>query len=196
MKACIANKLRAKKGTLPPNVAPLIDSSFQGASSAPRGRSSGNLGDSSAPLEPAPAISPVAPASIVPPIEIPSEDTEVAGEEVQSTAYTKPYTAKSLAEKAKSKAKRKAKQATDKEEEGKHLKLVAELTECWKGTRAELRTPKCVSAEMEGEKLVPDWAISAQSSVLKTHVGQDSWELYKACLLAQDQATLVPTAHV
>ncbi|KAK4412859.1 hypothetical protein Salat_2933100 [Sesamum alatum] len=27
------------------------------------------------------------------------------------------------------------------------------------------------------------------------HVGQDSWKLYKACLLAPDQATLVPTAH-
>ncbi|KAK4434780.1 hypothetical protein Salat_0640900 [Sesamum alatum] len=212
MQACIANRLRAKKGTLPPNVAPLTDSSLQGASSAPRGRSSGHLGDSSTPLEPAPAISSAAPAS----------------GEVESAAHTQPYASKSPAEKTKSKGKevaegpsepkkrkrkhkgshssisskrskshsekRRAKQAANKEEE-KHLKLVAELTECWKGNRAKLRTPKCVSAEMEGEKLVPDWAISAQSSVLKTHVGQDSWELYKAYLLARDQAALVPTAH-
>ncbi|KAK4412858.1 hypothetical protein Salat_2933000 [Sesamum alatum] len=162
----------------------------EGASSAPRGRSSGHLSDFSAPLEPAHAISPVAPASAVPLIEVPSEDTEVVGEEVESAARTQPYAAKSPAEKAKSKGKevaegpsepkkhkrkhkgshssrlskrsksrsekRKAKQAADKEEEEKHLKLVAELTECWKGTRTELRTPKCVFAKMEGEKLVPD----------------------------------------
>ncbi|KAK4412403.1 hypothetical protein Salat_2887300 [Sesamum alatum] len=48
---------------------------------------------------------------------------------------------------------------------------------------------------MEGEKLIPDWAISGQSSILKTHMGQDSWEMYNACLLPRDQATLVPTAH-
>ncbi|KAK4422959.1 hypothetical protein Salat_1878500 [Sesamum alatum] len=218
MQARIANKLRAKKGTLPPNIAPLTNSLLQGASS-----------DSSAPLEPAPVISPVvAPASAVPAIEIPSKDTEVAGEEVDSAARTQPYATKPPAEKAKSKGKevaegprepkkckrkhkgsrsskssersksrsdkRKAKQAVDKAEEDKNLKLVAELTECWKGTRTELQTPKCVSAEMEGEKLVPDWAISAQSSILKTHVGQDFWELYKPCLLPRDQATLVPTA--
>ncbi|KAK4434332.1 hypothetical protein Salat_0596000 [Sesamum alatum] len=151
MQARITNRLRAKKGTLPPNVAPLTDSSLQRASSAPRGHSSGHLGDSLAPLEPTPTISPIA-ALAVPAIEIPSEDTEVAGEESKSRSE-----------------KRKAKQAADKEEENKNLKLVADLTECWKGTRTELWTPKCVSAKMEGEKLVPDWAISAQSSVLKTH---------------------------
>ncbi|KAK4417211.1 hypothetical protein Salat_2546700 [Sesamum alatum] len=215
MQARIANRLRAKKGTLPPNVAPLTDSSQQGASSAPK-----------APIEPTLAISP-APAA--PAIEIPSEDTEVAGEEVDSAARTQPYTTKSPTQKAKSKEKevaegpsepkkrkrkhrgsrssrsskrsksrsdkRKAKQAADKAEEAANLKLVAELTEWWKGACTELQTPKCVSAEMEGEKLVPGWAISTQSSVLKTHVGQDSWELYKACLLPRDQATLVPTAH-
>ncbi|KAK4425472.1 hypothetical protein Salat_1741200 [Sesamum alatum] len=42
---------------------------------------------------------------------------------------------------------------------------------------------------MEGEKLNPDWAISARSSVLRTHVGQDSFELYKACYLERDQAS-------
>ncbi|KAK4424969.1 hypothetical protein Salat_1690500 [Sesamum alatum] len=204
IQARIANGLRTKKGTLPPNVVPQIDSSQPGASSAPGGRSSMNLGDSSAPLEPAPAISPP-PAPPIPAIEIANGDTEVAGEEVDYVARTQPYTAKSPTDKTKSKGKesakgpsepkkrkrkhmssgssrsnkrsksrsekRKAKQAANKAEEVENLKLVAKLTEWWKGARTELRTPKCVSAEMEGEKLVLDWAISAQSSVLKTHVG-------------------------
>ncbi|KAK4428408.1 hypothetical protein Salat_1140400 [Sesamum alatum] len=48
---------------------------------------------------------------------------------------------------------------------------------------------------MEGEKLIPDWAISSQSLVLKSLLGQDYWELYRCFLLPHDQAVLVPTAH-
>ncbi|KAK4416499.1 hypothetical protein Salat_2475400 [Sesamum alatum] len=48
---------------------------------------------------------------------------------------------------------------------------------------------------MEGEKLNPDWAISARSSVLRTLVGQDSFELYKTCCLDRDQVLLAQTAH-
>ncbi|KAK4421683.1 hypothetical protein Salat_2118900 [Sesamum alatum] len=48
---------------------------------------------------------------------------------------------------------------------------------------------------MDGEKLNPDWAISARSSVLRTLVGQDSFELYKACCLDRDQILLAQTAH-
>ncbi|KAK4417031.1 hypothetical protein Salat_2528600 [Sesamum alatum] len=110
MQARIAIRLRSKKGTLPPNVAPLTDSSQPRASSAPRGRSFGNLGDSSPHLDPVPAVSPVPATSplLAPPIaaiEIASGDTYEAGEEVDSAARTQPYTAKSPCEKAKSKGK-------------------------------------------------------------------------------------------
>ncbi|KAK4434753.1 hypothetical protein Salat_0638200 [Sesamum alatum] len=65
----------------------------------------------------------------------------------------------------------------------------------WKQAREELRAPSSRTAEMVGDKLDPDWAISARSSVLRSLVGQDSWELYKACLLECDQVLLAQTAH-
>ncbi|KAL0427340.1 UNVERIFIED_CONTAM: hypothetical protein Slati_2908800 [Sesamum latifolium] len=49
---------------------------------------------------------------------------------------------------------------------------------------------------MEGERLIPDWALSARKSVLMTHVGQDSWEMYKSSLLPRDQALLAPYSHI
>ncbi|KAK4438838.1 hypothetical protein Salat_0218400 [Sesamum alatum] len=61
--------------------------------------------------------------------------------------------------------------------------------------REDLKTPIRKVAEMKGEKLNPDWAISARSSVLRTHVGQDSFELYKACCLERDQVLLAQTAY-
>ncbi|KAK4435008.1 hypothetical protein Salat_0663800 [Sesamum alatum] len=48
---------------------------------------------------------------------------------------------------------------------------------------------------MEGEKLNADWAISSRSLVLRTLVGQDSFELYKTCCLDLDQVLLAQTAH-
>ncbi|KAK4421188.1 hypothetical protein Salat_2069300 [Sesamum alatum] len=42
---------------------------------------------------------------------------------------------------------------------------------------------------MSGEKLIPDWAISSQSFVLRSLMGQDFWELYKACCLDHQVAT-------
>ncbi|KAK4425107.1 hypothetical protein Salat_1704500 [Sesamum alatum] len=49
---------------------------------------------------------------------------------------------------------------------------------------------------MDGEKMNPDWVISARSSVLRTLVGQDSFELYNACCLDRDQILLAQTAHM
>ncbi|KAK4419823.1 hypothetical protein Salat_2395200 [Sesamum alatum] len=175
MQARIANRLRAKKGTLPPNVAPLIDFSNQGASSVPKGRSSGNLGDSSVPIEPTLAISPVpSPVrattasrflvrkprpqvrkwiqmlalNLTPPNPLPRKLIQRGRRPLRVLANPRS----------------KGKAGCGKAEEAENLKLVAELTEWWKGARTELRPPKCVSVGMEGEKLVPDWAISAQSS--------------------------------
>ncbi|KAK4433286.1 hypothetical protein Salat_1090900 [Sesamum alatum] len=82
--------------------------------------------------------------------------------------------------------------ATEEEENTKHLK---DLVAWWKQAREDLKTPSSKVAEMEGEKLNPDRAISARSSVLRTHVGQNSFELYKACCLECDQVLLAQTAH-
>ncbi|KAK4428258.1 hypothetical protein Salat_1125400 [Sesamum alatum] len=80
---------------------------------------------------------------------------------------------------------RAAKDAAEEAENTKHYK---EMLTWWKQAREELRLPNSRTAEMEGDKLDPGWAISARSSVLRSLVGQDSWELYKACLLERDQA--------
>ncbi|KAK4425112.1 hypothetical protein Salat_1705000 [Sesamum alatum] len=122
MQARIANRLRAKKGTLPPNIAPLTDSSQPGASSAPGGRSSGNLGNSSTPLELAPTISPIPALAPIPAIEIASGDTEVAGKALASLRSARESTrALAAADPANGASrvlkKRKAKQAVDKAEE-------------------------------------------------------------------------------
>ncbi|KAK4437033.1 hypothetical protein Salat_0037200 [Sesamum alatum] len=69
------------------------------------------------------------------------------------------------------------------------------LTSPASAAREELRIPSSRTAEMEGEKLDPGWAISARSSMLRSLVGQDSWELYKACLLERDQVLLAQTSH-
>ncbi|KAK4426470.1 hypothetical protein Salat_1415600 [Sesamum alatum] len=78
-----------------------------------------------------------------------------------------------------------AKDATEEKENTRHLK---EMVIWWRQAREELKAPSNRTAEMVGEKLDPSWAISARSSVLHSLVGQDSWELYKACLIERDQA--------
>ncbi|KAK4426993.1 hypothetical protein Salat_1468100 [Sesamum alatum] len=88
--------------------------------------------------------------------------------------------------------KRKPKEAAEEEENNKHFK---DLVACWKDSCEALKTSSNKVAEMEGEKLDPKWAISACSSVLRTHVDQDSFELYKACCLDRDQVLLAQTAH-
>ncbi|KAK4421978.1 hypothetical protein Salat_2148500 [Sesamum alatum] len=154
MQARIANRLRAKKGTLPPNVAPLTDSSQQRASSAPKGRSSGHLGDSLAPLEPILAISPpTAPASAVPAIEIPSEDTEVAGEEVDSAARTQPYVTKPPAEKAKSKGKEVAEGPSEpKKRKRKHKSSRSSRLSKWSKSRSDKKKAKQAADKAEEAK--------------------------------------------
>ncbi|KAK4423279.1 hypothetical protein Salat_1910700 [Sesamum alatum] len=52
--------------------------------------------------------------------------------------------------------KRKARQAAAKVEEVENFRLIRELTEWWKVSREELRTPTCKSIEMEGEKRILD----------------------------------------
>ncbi|KAK4413508.1 hypothetical protein Salat_2763400, partial [Sesamum alatum] len=73
----------------------------------------------------------------------------------------------------------------------KHLK---ELVVWWKEAHEELRYHSHKVAEMDGEKLNPDWAISSRSFVLRTLVGHDSLELYKTYYLDRDQVLLAQTA--
>ncbi|KAK4428623.1 hypothetical protein Salat_1162100 [Sesamum alatum] len=171
MQARIANRLRSKKGTLPLSIAPQTDSSQPEASSllSAGGLSLGNLVYSSAPNDPALTISPSPIAEQAPPfaIGIASGDIEAKskGKEVvegpsepkkHKRRHHKSSRSNKSSKRSKSRSeKRKAKQAAEKAKEVENLKLVQELTEWWKGACEELRTPKCVSAEMEGEKLVP-----------------------------------------
>ncbi|KAK4430809.1 hypothetical protein Salat_0842600 [Sesamum alatum] len=87
---------------------------------------------------------------------------------------------------------RAAKDAAEEKENTNHLK---EMMVWWKHAREELKASSSTTTEMEGEKLIPDWAISTRSSVLRSLVGQDSWELYKACLLERDQVLFAQTAY-
>ncbi|KAK4415242.1 hypothetical protein Salat_2631500 [Sesamum alatum] len=81
---------------------------------------------------------------------------------------------------------RAAKDAAKEEENTKHFK---DLVTWWKQAREDFKTPSRRVAKMEGEKLNPDWAISARNFVLRTLVGQDSFELYKTCCQDRDQAS-------
>ncbi|KAL2226078.1 UNVERIFIED_CONTAM: hypothetical protein Sindi_1966500 [Sesamum indicum] len=88
------------------------------------------------------------------------------------------------------------KSKADSSAESENLKVVDELTAWWRETQKDLQSPSYSPAAMEGERLIPNWAISGQSSVLKTHVGKDSWELYKSTILPRDQALLAPMSYI
>ncbi|KAK4438187.1 hypothetical protein Salat_0152900 [Sesamum alatum] len=85
--------------------------------------------------------------------------------------------------------------AKDAAEEEENTKQFQEQVAWWKQAREDFKTSSSGVAEMDGEKMNPEWAISARSSVLCTLVGQDSFELYKACCLDRDQVLLAQTAH-
>ncbi|KAL2252541.1 UNVERIFIED_CONTAM: hypothetical protein Sindi_0048800 [Sesamum indicum] len=48
---------------------------------------------------------------------------------------------------------------------------------------------------MSGERLIPNWAISISSSVLRTRAGQDSWELYRAACLERNLVISAQTSY-
>ncbi|KAK4417002.1 hypothetical protein Salat_2525700 [Sesamum alatum] len=85
--------------------------------------------------------------------------------------------------------------AKDAAVEEENTKQFQEQVAWWKQAREDFKTSSSRVAEMDGEKLNPDWAISARSSVLRTLVGQDSFELYKASCLDRDHILLAQTAH-
>ncbi|KAL2237265.1 UNVERIFIED_CONTAM: hypothetical protein Sindi_0918200 [Sesamum indicum] len=76
-------------------------------------------------------------------------------------------------------------------EEARNMELFNDVSKCWKKAREELRFPHHLSAQLNGDKLVPDWKISSNSTVLSTLSGHDSWELYEAICPPRDQAALL-----
>ncbi|KAK4425068.1 hypothetical protein Salat_1700400 [Sesamum alatum] len=87
---------------------------------------------------------------------------------------------------------RAAKDAAEEEENTRHFK---DQVTWWKQAREDFKTSSSRVSEMDGEKLNPNWANSARSSVLRTLVSQDSFELYKTCCFDCDQVLLAQTAH-
>ncbi|KAL2248306.1 UNVERIFIED_CONTAM: hypothetical protein Sindi_2682900 [Sesamum indicum] len=71
------------------------------------------------------------------------------------------------------------------------LEMLSDISECWRKAREDLRAPNHPMAARVGEKFVPDWNVSPNSSVLGSHSGQESWELYNATCLPFDQAALI-----
>ncbi|KAL2235295.1 UNVERIFIED_CONTAM: hypothetical protein Sindi_1261700 [Sesamum indicum] len=145
------------------------------------------------------------------PIEITSGDSDPTAEGSNEESDPEPLIrrkskGKEVAAKPKTKCKsprsspsssrNKAKAAASRAKEEENLKVVNKLIAWSKEAQVELQSPSYGPIKMEGDKLIPYWTISAQSSVLKTHVGQNSWELYKSTLLSRDQALLTPLSRI
>lgn len=87
-----------------------------------------------------------------------------------------------------------AKLAADRIGEPENWRRFATFQEVWQQTR-DKRSHSARIAEMSGEKWVPDWKISKNSSVLWTLAGQDSWKIYRVACLERDQIILAQTSH-
>ncbi|KAI3457204.1 hypothetical protein Pfo_013867 [Paulownia fortunei] len=49
--------------------------------------------------------------------------------------------------------------------------------------------------DLGDNKYIPDWKVSMSSSILNSRVNEESYELYKACLLFGDQTVLAGVSH-
>ncbi|KAK4417099.1 hypothetical protein Salat_2535400 [Sesamum alatum] len=88
------------------------------------------------------------------------------------------------------------KKATVEADEVECLKFLKEMQEWWKANREELRSPSQRAVEMVGDRRIPDWVISTQSSILQSHLGQDSWELFKIILCFYFWPQFIPECSV
>ncbi|KAK4421753.1 hypothetical protein Salat_2125900 [Sesamum alatum] len=179
-----ANRLCAKKGTLPPSVVPQTDSSQPNASTTHSigGRSLGTLGTS---------------IGLNTPIPPSSSAIEVAGEETESTARTQPYSPKPHTTKPPSKGKKIAEGPSEpKKRQRKNCSKDSRSSRSSKWSQAPSKKRKVKEAAEEAESLkLISKVIECQNSILNPFVGQDSWELYQSCLLPRDQVVLAPTAY-
>ncbi|KAL2250222.1 UNVERIFIED_CONTAM: hypothetical protein Sindi_2495900 [Sesamum indicum] len=204
MMARIANKTRAKKGTLPPSV----DRELKRAAAATKEKSkervptptpsSTDATASEQPSTPLKARDQI-PDEQVEVVEI-SEDRELKRRRGKRTAIPKAVTigeqtiepTESRSDPSSRSTKQgrpEAKLAADWVAKPESRKRFATFQEAWQRTRDE-RPASARKAKMSGEKWVLDWNISKNSSVLRTFAGQDSWEVYKAACLKRDQVIL------
>ncbi|KAL2226665.1 UNVERIFIED_CONTAM: hypothetical protein Sindi_2025200 [Sesamum indicum] len=201
MLAKIANKARAKQGTLPPS----IDRELKRAATAAKG-----ISKECAPTPtPSPATATVS-DQLTFPIEVRdhTHDEQVEVVEIsedhglkrkrgkeKATFVAEPTESRSdPSSRAARQDRLEAKLAADRAAEPENRWRFATFQEVWQQIRVEQSTSAGV-AEMSGEKWVPDWKISKNSSVLQTLAGQDSWEIYRAACLERDQIILTQTSH-
>ncbi|KAL2245793.1 UNVERIFIED_CONTAM: hypothetical protein Sindi_2847500 [Sesamum indicum] len=74
------------------------------------------------------------------------------------------------------------------------MEVLNDIATCWRKAREDLRAPNHPSAELNGEKFVPDWKVSSNSTVLGSQSDQETWELYHASCLPRNQAALLQTS--
>ncbi|KAL2235916.1 UNVERIFIED_CONTAM: hypothetical protein Sindi_1323800 [Sesamum indicum] len=79
-------------------------------------------------------------------------------------------------------------------EERRNMEMLNDVTNYWHKVCEDLQTPNHLIAELNGEKLIPDWKVSSNSTVLGSQSGQETWELYNASCLPRDQATVLQTS--
>ncbi|KAL2232445.1 UNVERIFIED_CONTAM: hypothetical protein Sindi_1424500, partial [Sesamum indicum] len=203
MFARLANKTRAKKGTLPPSV----DRELKQTTIAAKGKSKVRV----ATPTPSPNVAaseqstPTTTRDHTPDKQVEVEVVEISEDrglkrkrakeaaipEAESTHFTESQSDPSS--RSAKQGRLEAKLAADRVAEPENKRKFATLQEAWQKTRDE-RPATARRAEMSGEKWVPDWNISKNSSVLRTFAGQDSWEVYKAACLECDQVILAQTS--
>ncbi|KAL2252785.1 UNVERIFIED_CONTAM: hypothetical protein Sindi_0073200 [Sesamum indicum] len=183
MLARIANKTRAKKGTLPPSV----DRELKRAAAAAKAKSKERAptptpSSTDATTSEQPSTSVEArdhtPDEQVEVVEI-SEDWGLKRKRGREAAIPEAETVEPTesrsdpSSRSTRQGKLEAKLAADRVAEPESRRRFSTFQEAWQRTRDE-RPSSARSAEMSGEKWVPDWKISKNSSVLRTFAGQDS----------------------
>ncbi|KAL2249946.1 UNVERIFIED_CONTAM: hypothetical protein Sindi_2468300 [Sesamum indicum] len=201
MLARLANKARAKKGTLPPSVDRELKEAAAAAKAKPKTRA--------ATPTPSPRATASEPQSTPTTTRDRTPDEQVEVVEISEEPSLKRKRGKEsiprpeptqLTESQSDPSSRSTKQgrleaklAADRVAEPENKRKLAALEESWQKMRDE-RPASARRAEMSGEKWLPDWNISKNSSVLRTFAGQDSWEVYKAACLERDQVILAQTS--
>ncbi|KAL2235754.1 UNVERIFIED_CONTAM: hypothetical protein Sindi_1307600, partial [Sesamum indicum] len=121
------------------------------------------------------------------PIEVASEDSDpVAEDNLLAEESPEPNPELLIRKKSKDKeiaAASKRKHKSNHLGRKENLRVASELTAWWKEAQVELLSPTYKPAEMRELRV-------------KTHVGQDSWELYKSTILPCDHALLTPMSHI
>ncbi|KAL2252585.1 UNVERIFIED_CONTAM: hypothetical protein Sindi_0053200 [Sesamum indicum] len=71
------------------------------------------------------------------------------------------------------------------------MEMFNDISDCWRKAREDLRAPNHLMPPPVEERFIPNWNVSPNSTVLGSHSGQVSWELFNASCLPRDQAALI-----